>query len=200
VSTAVNTSSLSSFLQHNINDAVANIQRLASFEPQITSAARILSSALLSGHKLIACGNGGSAADASHLTTEFVCRYSRDRRPYPALSLAVHGGDLTAIGNDYEFNDIFARQIHAFGQSGDVLTAFSTSGNSENVRRALVAANDRDLHTVAFLGRKGGDCAGLARIEFLVSSEVTARIQEAHKFLLHTICELVEQQLEQGEG
>jgi len=200
VSTAMSTPSEISFLQHNIGEAVATLQHLASLERQITAAADILSSALLSGHKLIACGNGGSAADASHLTTEFVCRYNRDRRPYPALSLAVHGGDLTAIGNDYEFNDIFARQIYAFGQPGDVLTAFSTSGNSENVRRALVAANDRHIHTVAFLGRKGGVCAGLASIEFLVSSEVTARIQEAHKFLLHTLCELVEQQLERGEG
>lgn len=199
MSTAASTPSQTSFLQHNIGEAVATLQHLASLEPQITAAADLLSSALLSGHKLIACGNGGSAADASHLTTEFVCRYNRDRRPYPALSLAVHGGDLTAIGNDYEFNDIFARQIHAFGQPGDVLTAFSTSGNSENVRRALVVANDRQIHTVVFLGRTGGGCAGLAHIEFLVWSEVTARIQEAHKFLLHSLCELVEQQIEQGE-
>ncbi len=187
-----------SLVQRNLDEVVRTLQGLAVLEPQVTAAADTLSSALLSGHKLIACGNGGSAADASHLTTEFVCRYNRDRRPYPALSLAVHGGDLTAIGNDYEFNDIFARQIHAFGQPGDVLTAFSTSGHSENVRRALVAANDQQIHTVAFLGRGGGQCAGLAKIEFLVSSEVTARIQEAHKFLLHTICELVERQIQQA--
>lgn len=185
-----------SLMQRNIDDAAASLHRLATFEPHIVAATTILSSALLSGHKLIACGNGGSAADASHLTTEFVCRYNRDRRPYPALSLAVHGGDLTAIGNDYEFNDIFARQIHAFGQPGDVLTAFSSSGNSENVRRALIAAKDGQVHTIAFLGRGGGQCTGLADIEFVVASEVTARIQEAHKFLLHTLCELVEQQLE----
>ncbi len=186
---------MSSLLQHNIDNAVTTLQSLESLEPQVIAAADTVSSALLSEHKLIACGNGGSAADASHLTTEFVCRYNRDRRPYPALSLAVHGGDLTAIGNDYEFNDIFSRQIEAFGQPGDVLTAFSTSGNSEDVRRALVTANEKQLHTIAFLGRHGGVCAGLADIELLINSEVTARIQEGHKFLLHTICELVEEQL-----
>ena len=186
---------MSSLLDRNLKEAAATLQSLAPFESQIVAASETVSSALLSGHKLIACGNGGSAADASHLTTEFVCRFNRDRRPYPALSLAVHGGDLTAIGNDYEFNDIFSRQIEAFGQPGDVLTAFSTSGNSEDVRRALVVAKDRQMHTIAFLGRKGGVCAGLAEIEFLVSSDVTARIQEAHKFLLHTMCELVEEHL-----
>ncbi len=186
---------MTSLLQHNLEGAAATLRGLAPLESQMVAAAKAVSSALLSGHKLMACGNGGSAADASHLTTEFVCRYDRDRRPYPALSLAVHGGDLTAIGNDYEFNDIFSRQIEAFGQPGDVLTAFSTSGNSEDVRRALVAAKDRQVHTIAFLGRDGGVCAGLAEIELLVSSQVTARIQEAHKFLLHTMCELVEEHL-----
>ncbi len=187
---------MGSVIRRNIENAVASLHRLASLEPQIAAAADIISSALLAGNKLIACGNGGSAADASHLTTEFVCRYSRDRRPYPALSLAVHGGDLTAIGNDYEFNDIFARQIQAFGQPGDVLTAFSTTGNSENVRRALLAATHQQMHTIAFLGRNGGSCAGFAEVEFLVTNDVTARIQEAHKFLLHTICELVEERLD----
>ena len=187
---------MNSVLEQNITDATATLQGMAAFEPRIIAAADTLASALLSGHKLLACGNGGSAADVSHLTTEFVCRFSRDRRPYPALSLAVHGGDLTAIGNDYEFNDVFSRQIQAFGQPHDVLAVFSTSGKSEDIRRALVTAKKQGVTTVAFLGRGGELCAGLADIEFLVSGEVTARIQEAHKFLLHTICELVEEQLQ----
>ena len=150
---------------------------------------------MLSGHKLLACGNGGSAADAAHLTTEFVSRYHRERRPYPAISLTTHGGDLTAIANDYAFADVFARQVNAFGQPGDVLAVFTTTGASENVYRALVTAKERKLQTVAFLGRDGGRCANLATVELLVKGTLTARIQEAHKFLLHTLCELVEEQI-----
>ncbi len=153
----------------------------------------MISKALIGGRKLLACGNGGSAADASHLTTEFVCRFNRDRRAYPAISLAAHGGDLTAIGNDYAFEDIFARQVQAFGISGDVLAAFSTSGNSENIRRALVAAKASGVNTIAFLGRDGGCARDLADIELVVAGTITARIQEGHKFLLHTICEMVEE-------
>jgi len=102
---------------------------------------------------------------------------------------------LTAIGNDYEFNEIFARQIQAFGRPGDVVTAFTTSGQSENVRRALLAAKALQLATIAFLGRDGGACAGIADIELIVTCNVAARIQEGHKLLLHTICELVEERL-----
>jgi phosphoheptose isomerase len=179
----------------NIADAMAVLQQLAGLELPIESAAEMIAAALLSGHKLLACGNGGSAADASHLTTEFVARYDRERRGYPAISLASHGGDLTAISNDYSFADLFARQVHAFGLPGDVLTVFTTSGKSENVLRALMAAKEMGVKTIAFLGRDGGKCAGLANVELLVGGQSTARIQEGHKFLLHTICELVEEQL-----
>ena len=161
-----------------------------------SAAAGAIADALLSGNKLLACGNGGSAADASHLTTEFVCRFNQDRRPYPAISLTAQGGDLTAIGNDYEFSEIFSRQVKAFGKPGDILIAFTTSGRSPNVRRALVVARDLKIKTIAFLGRDGGTCAGLADIELLVTSGVTARIQEGHQFLFHTICEMVEEQLQ----
>ncbi len=182
-------------VSRNLSDATATLQQLAGLESQMISAADLISDALISGEKLMACGNGGSAADASHLTTEFVCRFNQDRRPYPAISLATHGGDLTAIGNDYDFNEIFARQIQAFGKPGDVLTAFTTSGKSENIRRALVAAKNLKVKTIAFLGRDGGKCAGLADVELIVTSDVTARIQEGHKFLLHTICEMIEEKL-----
>ena len=179
----------------NIADAKALLEQLADLESSIEAAAETIAAALLSGHKLLACGNGGSAADASHLTTEFVARFDRERRAYPAISLAAHGGDLTAIGNDYSFADLFARQVQAYGRPGDVLAVFTTTGNSENVVRALVAARDLSVTTIAFLGRDGGKCAGLADVELLVRGKVTARIQEGHKFLLHTICELVEEQL-----
>jgi phosphoheptose isomerase len=179
----------------NVADARAVLQQLLDLEGQVEAAAAIIAEALLSGHKLLACGNGGSAADASHLTTEFVARYDRERRAYPAISLASHGGDLTAIGNDYSFADLFARQVQAHGRPGDALAVFTTSGNSENIFRALVAAKDLKLKTIAFLGRDGGECAGLADVELLIGGKITARIQEGHKFLLHTICELVEEQL-----
>ena len=183
---------MNSILQTNINQLAELLPSLAKFDAEVTKAAKALSGALLSNHKLLACGNGGSAADASHLTTEFVCRFNKDRRPYPAISLATHGGDITAIGNDYAFEDLFSRQVQAFGQAGDVLMVFTSTGNSENVRRALLAAKKLGLVSIAMLGRTGGKCAGLADIEFIIKHDVTARIQEAHKLLLHTICELVE--------
>jgi D-sedoheptulose 7-phosphate isomerase len=179
----------------NIAEAKALLEQLAGLESGIEAAADSIAAALLSGHKLLACGNGGSAADASHLTTEFVARFDRERRAYPAISLAAHGGDLTAIGNDYSFADLFARQVQAYGRPDDVLAVFTTSGKSENIFRALGAAKDLRVKTIAFLGRDGGKCAGLADVELLVGSRITARIQEGHKFLLHTICELVEEQL-----
>lgn len=179
----------------NIADAVGVLKQLAGLESQIEAAADMIAAALLSGHKLLACGNGGSAADASHLTTEFVARYDRERRGYPAISLAAHGGDLTAISNDYTFADLFARQVKAFALPGDVLAVFTTSGKSENVFRALHTAKETGVKTIAFLGRDGGMCAGLADVELLVAGTITARIQEGHKFLLHNICELVEEQI-----
>jgi phosphoheptose isomerase len=190
---------MSSVLESNIDSGIRMLEKLRNLDPLVTEAANKLAQSLLSGHKLLACGNGGSAADASHLTTEFVSRFNRERRPYPAISLATHGGDITAIGNDYAFEDLFVRQIGAFGLPGDVLAAFTTSGRSENVRRALIAAQNARVFSIAFLGRDGGNCTGLADIELLVREEVTARIQEGHKFLLHTICELVEEKLFQQE-
>jgi len=182
-------------LRENVRAVQEMLTGVVELEPQVARAAEAIATALLGGHKLLACGNGGSAADASHLTTEFVCRYSRDRRPYPAISLATQGGDLTAIGNDYSFDELFARQVRAFGLPGDILVALSTSGKSENVRRALVAAKELGVVTIAFLGRDGGPCAGLADIELIVLGDVTARIQEGHKLLLHTMCEMVEERI-----
>ena len=182
-------------LRTNVAAATELLQRLPDLEAQVEAASAIIAEAFLSGHKLLACGNGGSAADASHLTTEFVARYERERRGYPAISLASHAGDLTAIGNDYSFADLFARQVQAYGKPGDVLVVFTTSGNSENIFRALVAAKQLKLKTIAFLGRDGGECAGMADVELSVGGKLTARIQEGHKFLLHTICELVDEQL-----
>jgi phosphoheptose isomerase len=184
-----------SVLVQNIGQATAVFESLADLEIQVENASRLIAEALKSGYKLLACGNGGSAADAAHLTTEFVCRFDHDRRPYPAICLAVHGGDISAIGNDYQFEDVFARQVEAFSQPGDLLIVFSTSGNSMNIRRALESATRRDIKTIAFLGKDGGCCAGMATVELIVRNGQTARIQEGHKLLLHTICEMVEPEL-----
>jgi ADP-L-glycero-D-manno-heptose 6-epimerase len=179
-------------LCRNAEELQRLLDQVSGLEPQAYAAAERLAMTLLSGGKILACGNGGSAADASHFTTEFVCRFNKNRKPYPAISLATHGGDLTAIGNDYDFNDIFARQIEAFGRCGDILMAFTTSGQSENVRRALLMAKRQQVLSVSFLGKDGGGCVGLADIELLVNSGTTARIQEMHQLLMHTVCELVE--------
>ena len=189
---------MNDMLKENLDGAASVLSEIAGLENQIVAASSLIATALLAGNKLLACGNGGSAADASHLTTEFVCRFMRDRRPYPAISLTAHGGDLTAIGNDYSFDDVFSRQVCAFGKPGDVLAAFTTSGKSENVRRALITAKDLGLKSIAFLGQDGGRCAGLADVTLLVANRTTARIQEGHKFVLHTICEMVELQLLSG--
>jgi D-sedoheptulose 7-phosphate isomerase len=147
------------------------------------------------GGKLMACGNGGSAADISDFTTEYVCRFLKDRQPFPAINLTADGGLLTAIGNDYAFDEVFARQVRAFGRTGDVVIVASTSGRSKNIVRALEEAHRLQLSSIALLGKDGGDAKGLATVDLVVPSQVTARIQEAHKFILHVICELVDPSL-----
>lgn len=176
----------------NARETIASIAQLRS---GIARAAEMISASLLSGGKILACGNGGSAADAADFTTEYACRFLGERRPFPALNLSMGGSLVTATGNDYGFDDVFARQVQAFGEEGDVLVAISTSGKSANIRRALEIARERKLHTIALLGRDGGTCARLAEIDLIVPGTETARIQEAHKFILHVICQIVEPSL-----
>ncbi|MFW6133777.1 MAG: D-sedoheptulose-7-phosphate isomerase [Planctomycetota bacterium] len=182
-------------LRDNIAAAKAVFDRLPALAGQVDAAAGLILTALKRGNKLLTCGNGGSAADAAHMSTEFVCRFEKERRGYPAVCLNAHGGDLTAIANDYAFDDVFARQVRALGRCGDVLLAVTTSGTSENVRRAIEAAVAADVRTIALLGRDGGVTKGLAEVEMVVAGTVTARIQEAQKLLIHTICQLVDAEL-----
>src|SRR4029077_928109 len=177
-------------LKSAIGAGTAALQSIAALESQITEAADLIVNCLTNGNKVLACGNGGSAADAADFCTEFACRFVEDRRPYPALNLSQGGSLITATGNDYSFEEIFARQIQAFGNSGDVLIAISTSGKSKNIRRAIEEARNRKLKTIALLGRDGGSCAGLTDVDLIVKGDSTARIQEAHKFILHVICEI----------
>ncbi|HEV2208732.1 MAG TPA: SIS domain-containing protein [Verrucomicrobiae bacterium] len=182
-------------LQQNIEDSIATLRALAPLEKPLNRAARLVLDCLTSGHKLLICGNGGSASDATHLATEFLCRYREDRRPYPAISLTANGEFMTAVCNDYNAEEIFARQVWGLGQPGDVLIAFTTSGKSRNVLRALEEAAQRKLKSICFLGRDGGYTKGLASLDLLAPGNNTARIQEAHKLLFHVLCETVEKDL-----
>ena len=182
-------------LRKAISDARAAVNAVEGLEPQIARAAELVIDCLTGGGKLLVCGNGGSAADAADFTTEFACRFAEDRRPYPALNLSQGGSLVTATGNDYGFDEVFARQVRAFGTSGDLLIVISTSGNSANIRRALEQAKQQQLHTISLLGRDGGGCHRMAELEMIAPGNSTARIQEMHKFILHVLCEIAETRL-----
>lgn len=188
-----------SFTMSQFDSSLRALQEvLGSLSPlrsDLEKAAAAAGDALLAGNKLMFCGNGGSASDSAHLATEFTCRFKEDRRPYPAMAFTVDAGLLTAIGNDYDFTEIFARQVAAFGKKGDVLIALTTSGKSRNILAALEEARRRGITTIAFLGKGGGFTKGAADIELVVPGTETARIQEAQQFLLHVLCEIVEERL-----
>ena len=182
-------------LQQAIEECLATTRSLAQFEEPIARGAKLVTGCLTSGHKLLVCGNGGSASDATHLATEFLCRYREDRRPYPAVTLTANGEFMTAVCNDYHADEIFARQVWGLGQKGDLLIAFTTSGKSRNILRALEEAGQREVQSICFLGRDGGFTKGVATLDIIVPGNSTARIQEAQKLLFHVLCELVELEL-----
>jgi len=187
--------SSSEFLKNAVAAAEETLRSLLHLDAQLAKAADLIEQCLRGGNKLLVCGNGGSAADASHFATEFVVRFMKDRPAYPAICLTGDGGLLTAAGNDYGFDEIFARQVAAFGLPGDLLICLTTSGKSRNVERALEEAKARKLKTIAFLGRDGGSTIGMADVDLLVRGDLTARIQEAHQLLLHVLCDTVEARL-----
>ena len=188
-------SDFSSNLDRAINDSVRTLESLKNLEGEISRAAALIDQCLRAGNKLLVCGNGGSATDASHFATELVVRFAKDRRALPAICLTSDSGILTAAGNDYGFDEIFARQVAAFAQPGDVLICLTTSGKSKNLIRALEEAKGRALKTIAFLGRDGGSTVGIADVDLLVKSDSTARVQEAHQLLLHVFCEIIDERL-----
>ncbi|HVZ83774.1 MAG TPA: SIS domain-containing protein [Terracidiphilus sp.] len=194
-SKSISPASAQTVFQRALNDAVAVYANLGGLEPALERAAALCSRALLSGNKLLACGNGGSASDAQHLAGELVGRYKGDRRPWPAIALSADSAVLTCIGNDYGYEQVFARQVTGLGKPGDVLVVFSTSGRSPNVLRALEAARTAGLQSVAFLGRDGGPAAALTDVPLVVAHEATARIQEGHQFLLHALMDQIEASL-----
>jgi D-sedoheptulose 7-phosphate isomerase len=179
-----------------LGDAAAAHERLAAADVSaIVHAAVTISAALKQGGKVLTFGNGGSAADAQHFAAELVGRYERPRLGWPAIALSSDPSVVTALGNDYGFDQVFARQIAALGSRGDVALGVTTSGSSPNVLRAFETAHAHGLLTIALTGR-GGEAGGRARVHVRVDEERTPRVQEVHRTVLHVICELVEKDLE----
>ncbi len=170
--------------------------------PAIAQAAALVAGALRSGGKVLACGNGGSAADAQHFAAELLNRFERERAPLAAVALTTDSSTLTSIANDYDFGQVFAKQVRGLGRAGDVLVAISTSGHSPNVNEAVRAAHACGLRVVALTGRDGGELAGLLRegdVEIRVPARSTARIQEVHILALHCICDLLDHDLPEAK-
>ena len=184
----------STFLS-NLNEHMALCQQLDTLDTSVSQAIQACVQSLQKGGKLMLCGNGGSAADSQHLAAEFTGRFSKDRPPIAAVALSTDTSALTCIGNDYSFNDIFARQVQALGKAGDCLIAISTSGNSGNVLAAVAAAKSLGISTIGLLGRDGGKLKAQCDISIVVPSQVTARIQEAHILIGHSLCGAVELKL-----
>lgn len=164
----------------------------------IVDAAQMMVDALLAQGKILSCGNGGSAADAQHFSSELINRFETERPSLPAIALTTDSSTLTSIANDYQYAEVFSKQILALGNEKDILLAISTSGNSPNVYKAIEAAHERDLRVIAFTGKDGGEIAGILKpsdIELRVPSDRTAYIQEVHLMLIHCICDLIDHQL-----
>ncbi|BBO72565.1 phosphoheptose isomerase [Desulfosarcina alkanivorans] len=183
-----------------IDAHVQCLENLKPMAPVLKTAGDMLLQCLLDGGKLMICGNGGSASDAQHFAAEIVGRFERERRAYPAVALSTDTSILTAVGNDYGYREVFARQVAGLGRSGDVLIGISTSGHSENIVRAVEQAASSGLKTIGLLGKDGGTLSRLVDQAIVVDSATTARIQEAHIFILHYWAWLIESGLPQTHG
>lgn len=191
------------YIEGEFAKALANMQAMAADAPltaTIEQAVALCTGALRDGGKLLFCGNGGSAADAQHWAGELVSRFYYDRPGLAAVALTTDTSILTAIGNDYGYDYVFARQVEALGRAGDVLIAISTSGNSPNVLRAADAAHARGMQVIGFTGRSGGKLRALANLCFCMPSDETPRIQEGHEFVGHVLCALIEAQMHPRDG
>ena len=190
-------------VKNNFQESILTARNcMETLAPFIAQAAARMIQALLTDRKILVCGNGGSAADAQHFSAELLNRFERERPGLPAISLATDTSTLTAIANDYHFDDIFAKQVRALGQSGDVLLGITTSGNSRNVIRAVEAAHERDMICVALNGREGGEMTTVLAgndVNICVPGSSTARIQEVHGIVIHCLCDLIDYQL-LGQG
>lgn len=184
---------IKNLFQSSIETKQAAMEQLA---PHIASATELMANRLKQGNKILSCGNGGSAADAQHFSAELICRFEKERKELAALALTTDTSAITAISNDYNFEQIFAKQVRGLGQAGDILLAISTSGNSANILTAITAAQQLGLHIVALTGRDGGKIAnimGKNDIEIRVPSNSTARIQEVHLLSIHCLCHQIDE-------
>ncbi|MET0266920.1 MAG: phosphoheptose isomerase [Duganella sp.] len=189
-------------LAHFHESAELKIQSATVLAPHIAQAIEMMFSALSNGNKILVCGNGGSAADSQHFAAELVGRFERERFPLPAIALTTDTSILTAVANDYSYREIFSKQVQAFGQAGDILLAFSTSGNSANVMAAIEAALEREMRVVALTGKGGGAIGKMltdADVHICVPADRTARIQEVHLVCIHSICDGIDVALFGGD-
>jgi len=180
----------------HFNESIANLQAAVDIlaEPVSLAADRI-SQTLLNGGKMLICGNGGSAADAQHFSSELLNRFEAERPGLPAVAITTDASTLTSIANDYDYSDVFARQVRALGQPGDILFVITTSGNSANISKALHAAHEKSMTCVALNGRGGGKAAEILRgedIDIQAPGDSTARVQEVHGLVIHCICDLID--------
>ncbi len=184
--------------QHFADSAQLKLDAVDALAPAAAGAAQILTGSLLADGKILACGNGGSAADAQHFAAEMVGRFERERPELPAIALSTDTSILTAVANDYSYEQVFAKQVRALGAKGDVLLAISTSGNSGNVIAAINAAREREMHVVALTGKGGGRIGrllGAGDAHLCVPHDRTARIQEVHLLLIHCLCDAIDNAL-----
>lgn len=179
--------------EKSLADTVRTLESLSGIRPAVDAAAELILETLRGGGKLLVCGNGGSAAEAAHFATELVGRYDGRRRSLPAVALSSDGSLVSCIGNDFGFDQVFARQVAGLARPGDLVVAITSSGNSPNIVAALREARARKVKSLAFLGKGGGDAKGLATCELLVPGGRGASAQESHLFLIHYFCDLIDQ-------
>jgi D-sedoheptulose 7-phosphate isomerase len=177
----------------SLAESLQTLQSLSTIRPAIDRAGQLILATLQRGGKLLIAGNGGSAAEAAHFSTELVGRYQKNRRALPALALSADGSLLTCIGNDYGYDQVFSRQLAGLARPGDLVVVLTSSGNSANILAALAEAKKLGLESIAFLGRGGGKAKGLATCELIIPGQSGAAAQEAHLFLIHHFCELVDE-------
>jgi D-sedoheptulose 7-phosphate isomerase len=182
-----------------VKESINTITSIEKYSEKIIQITDQIIDSISAGKKIILFGNGGSAADAQHIAAELIGRYLLERDSYPAIALTTDTSALTAIGNDYSFEDIFSRQCQGLVNKGDIVIGISTSGNSENVRKGLELSNKKGALTIGLLGNNGGKIKDIVDIDISIESKLTPRIQEAHRVIYHIICQIVEEGLQKGE-
>ena len=183
---------MENYFKEILADHISVFNKLSDFETQVHSVANLIYNSFKKSGKILLCGNGGSAADAQHIAAEFIGRFEIERGPLPAIALTTDTSVITCISNDYNYNQIFSRQVETLGNKNDCLIAISTSGNSQNIINAVNTANISELTTIGILGNDGGQLQKLCQHNLIINSTNTARIQETHIFLLHAICGLID--------